>query len=302
MAESLLGGILGEEEEKAEVEAPSVLAGAEAFAAAVAARLSASDPEVARNTSAFLKKQAQILETQNEHLKEEHAARLHFLQGQAREVDIRRFGLRLRVGFQLFIALLATAIAVALILMVHDAVTSRSVIVDPFETPAALEGTGTTGKVVAAGVLDELNRLQAATRSSSAKRDLSSAWSHEVTLSVPETGVSLGEISRALKSRFGHDLHIEGALMRPSGGLRLTVRGNGVPAMAFTAGSEELTNSPGQGCGVCVFAAAAILWATYSTRWANDEAIAFSRAYPEASRPTVHLLSTGVHKVTSSPE
>ena len=156
MAESLLGGILGEEDEKAEVEAPSALAGAEAFAAAVAARLSASDPEVARNTSAFLKKQAQILETQNEHLKEEHAARLHFLQGQAREVDIRRFGLRLRVGFQLFIALLATAIGVALILMVHDAVTSRSVIVDPFETPAALEGTGTTGKVVAAGVLDEL--------------------------------------------------------------------------------------------------------------------------------------------------
>jgi hypothetical protein len=34
-------------------------------------------------------------------------------------------------------------------------------------------------------VLDELNRLQAATRSSSAKRDLSSAWSNEITLSVP---------------------------------------------------------------------------------------------------------------------
>ena len=57
MAEGLLGGILGGEEENPEVKAPEALANAEAFAAAVAARLSASDPEVARDTSAFLKKQ-----------------------------------------------------------------------------------------------------------------------------------------------------------------------------------------------------------------------------------------------------
>jgi hypothetical protein len=39
MAEGLLGGILGDEEAKPEVEAPEALAGAEAFASAVAARL-----------------------------------------------------------------------------------------------------------------------------------------------------------------------------------------------------------------------------------------------------------------------
>ena len=65
MAEGLIGGIFGGEDEKPEVEAPEALANAEAFAAAVAARLSASDPEVARDTSAFLKKQTQLLETQN---------------------------------------------------------------------------------------------------------------------------------------------------------------------------------------------------------------------------------------------
>jgi hypothetical protein len=53
MAEGLIGGILGGEDEKAEVEAPEALANAEAFAAAVAARLSAGDPEVARDTSRF---------------------------------------------------------------------------------------------------------------------------------------------------------------------------------------------------------------------------------------------------------
>ena len=35
MAEGMLGGILGDEEEKQEVEAPKALAGTEAFAAAV---------------------------------------------------------------------------------------------------------------------------------------------------------------------------------------------------------------------------------------------------------------------------
>jgi hypothetical protein len=103
MAEGMLGGILGEDDEKPEVEAAETLASADAFAAAVAAKLAGNDPGVARKTEIFLDKQAQILETQNQHLKEEHAARLRFLQGQAREVDLRRFGLRLRVGFQLFL-------------------------------------------------------------------------------------------------------------------------------------------------------------------------------------------------------
>jgi hypothetical protein len=89
MAEGLLEGTLGGEEQKPEVEASTIPSGVEAFAAAIAAKLAGSDPEVARDTSIFLKKQAQLLEIQSEHLRDEHEARLHFLRGQAREVDIR---------------------------------------------------------------------------------------------------------------------------------------------------------------------------------------------------------------------
>jgi len=84
MAEGMLGGILGGGEEKPELEAPEALAGAEAFAAAVAAKLAGSDPDVARDTSEFLKKQAQLLETQNNHLNEEHALRVAHLRNQLR--------------------------------------------------------------------------------------------------------------------------------------------------------------------------------------------------------------------------
>jgi len=67
MAEGMLGGILGDEDEKGEVEAPDTLAGAEAFASAVAAKLAGNDPEVARKTVEFLGNQSQLLETQNKH-------------------------------------------------------------------------------------------------------------------------------------------------------------------------------------------------------------------------------------------
>ena len=280
MAEGLLGGVLGEEGERPEVEAPEALAGAEAFAAAIAVKLAGNDPGVARKTEIFLDKQAQLLEIQAEHLKEEHSARLHYLRGQAREIDIRRFGLHLRVGLQVFIALVATLIGVGIALMVHDAVTSRSVIIDPFDSPPAVAASGITGKIVAAGVLDELNRLQAATRSSAAKRELASAWTSDVKLSVPETGVSIGEISRLLKSRFGHDLHIEGALVETiNGGLNLTVRGSGVPATSITAGPGELDKLSINAAEYVYSQSQPALWANYLTGVGRfEEAIAFCRA------------------------
>ena len=185
MAEGMLGGILGDEDEKREVEAPDALAGAEAFASAVAAKLAGNDPEVARKTVEFLGKQSQLLETQNKHLEEDHAARLHYLRGQAREVDIRRFGLRLRVGFQLFIALLATGIGIGLVVMLHDAVTSRSVVIEPIDVAPNIASQVPSGKIVAAGLLDVLTKIQAATRTSAERRKLSNAWTNEISIEVP---------------------------------------------------------------------------------------------------------------------
>jgi hypothetical protein len=241
MAEGMLGGILGGEAGKAEVEAPQSLAGADGFAAAVAERLSTVDPQVARNTSAFLQQQAQLLETQRRHLEEEHAARLQYLKGQAREVGIRRFELRLRVSFQVFIALLATVIGIGIAIMIRDALQSRSVVIDPFDAPPSLAADGINGKVLAAGLLDVLTRIQAATRSNAEHRNLSNAWTGDIAIEVPETGISIGQIERVLKARFGHDQHIDGDLVKTrSGGLALTVRGTGVLPKTFTDGAGDV--------------------------------------------------------------
>ena len=280
MGESLLGGFLGEEHETPEAEPAEAPAGAEAFAAAIAAIASRQDPEVARETSAFLRDQSRLLQVQKTHLEDEHTLRLAHLRNQLREERIRRVGLRLRVAFQLFMALIATAIVAAVILMLRDALTSRSVVVESFDVPPSLVARGVTGKIVAGGLLDELRRFQSATRGDAAKRDLANAWTGEIKLAVPEAGVSLGEFSRMLKARFGHDLHIDGDLVETdAGGLALTVRGDGVAAKTFSGSSRELDQLTVDAAGYVYSQSEPVLWAYYLTnRGRNEEAITFSRS------------------------
>jgi tetratricopeptide (TPR) repeat protein len=287
MAEGMLGGILGGEDEKPEIEAPESLAGADAFAAAVAARLSGNDPGVARKTEIFLDKQAQILETQNEHLKQEHALRLAHLRHQLGEENIRRLGLRLRVGFQLFLVLAATVIGIGVVVMIHDAVTSRRVVIEPFDAPPALAARGLTGKVIAGGLLDQLSHLQDATRSSFAARNLTSAWSNDIRLSVPETGISISEISRLLRERFGHDVRIDGDVTEtPTGGLALTVRGNGVPPKTFDGSATELPKLTVEGAEYVYSKSQPARWASYlATAERYEEAIAFCRTALASADP-----------------
>jgi tetratricopeptide (TPR) repeat protein len=303
MAEGMLSGIIGDEDEKPDIEPPDALGGAEAFASAVAAKLAGNDPEVARRTADFLIDQSQLLRVQKKHVEEEHAARLHFLQGQAREVDIRRFGLRLRVSFQLFIALVATAIGIGAFIVIHDAINSRSVVVESFDAPPTLIAHGATGKVLAGGLLDELRRLQSATRADAAKRDLANAWTGEIKLAVPEAGISLGEFSRMLKVRFGHDLHIEGEVIQTEeGDLALTVRGDGVAAKTFTATAGDLGNLTRQAAEYVYSQSEPVLWAYYLTnRGRDEEALAFSKAaYAGANKmDRPYLLNTWANALSN---
>jgi len=241
MPEGVIGGMLGEEDEAPESEGSESLAGAEAFAAAVAAKLSGADPEVARRTSEFLSSQSRLLEIQAEHLVDEHALRLARLRAQLSDEGVRGFGLRLRVGLQIFLILVFTVIGIGAAVMIRDAVHSRSIVIDPFEISPTLAQATLNGRIVAAGLHDQLARLQAATRTSVQKRDIASAWINDIAIDVPETGISLGEVDRLLRTHFGHDQHISGNLVQTSsGGLSLTVRGAGVLPKTFTGKPDDM--------------------------------------------------------------
>jgi len=234
VAEGLISGVLGEDE-KPEIEAIETAVAVEAFASAIVAKLSGSDPEVAKRTVEYLADQSQLLKLQKKHLEEEHWARLHHLQGQAKEVDLRRFGLRLRVAFQVFIALFVSLLGIGGLVVLHDAISSQAVVIEPFEVPPSLANKGLTPKVIAAALLDELVKMQSSTRSAAEHRELSNAWSGKISVEIPETGLSLGEIAHFLQQRFGHDQRIEGDLVEiDPNQLMLTVRGTRILPARFS--------------------------------------------------------------------
>ncbi len=237
--DDMLGGG-GDDSESAAAEIASV-AGAEAVAATIAMNQAGYDSGVARAAESFLKTQEDVLRRQGRHidvqtrqLEEENELRTRLLQGQ-------HISQRLRIALQIFGVFVLTGIGIVLLTMIYDAASSRSVVVEPFDAPPALAARGLSGKVVAGSVLDALTRLQAATHSTADRRNLANAWTNDIKVEVPETGVSISDLARMLKSYFGHDIHIEGDLVQnDAGGLALTIRGDGVLPKTFEGGAGEL--------------------------------------------------------------
>src|ERR1700676_4715673 len=230
MAGGLLGGILGGEED--EKTAPA-RAGTEAFAAAVATNIANHSPEVAAKTAAFFEEQTELVKAQRKSVETEHE---YF------EVEWgpRLLALRLRTGFQIFLVLFATVIGVGVAIVIYEAVQSRSVVIESFSAPPALAVDGLSGQVLASGLLDVLTRIQAASRANNEERHLVNAWTNEIAIDVPETGISIGQLERMIKTRFGHDRHIQGDLVKTPMGLALTVRGTGILPKTFTGEAGAL--------------------------------------------------------------
>ncbi|MDB5483389.1 MAG: hypothetical protein JWO83_4442 [Caulobacteraceae bacterium] len=297
MAEGLFGGLFQQEEDRLETEATEQAEmGAEAFAAALAADHAKYDPEVARAAADFLRHQSHLLQVQAGYLQAEQPLRLSNLHNQSRESELRHVAQRIRLATQLLLTLFVTAIGIGLLVMIYDAFTARSVIVDPFDTPPALASGGLNGKVVAGGLLDELTRLQAVTQSTSEKRHLSNAWTGDIKVEVPETGVSIGDVDRILKARFGHELHINGDLVQTAaGGFALTVRGEGILPKTFAGATGDLGKLTTQAAEYIYGQSEPSLYAVYlASVGRNIDVIAFIKnAYATAGndeRP--YLLNT----------
>src|SRR5690348_6678976 len=140
MADGALESVFGDERELPEeaIEGESSgLGSAAAFAAAIANAASKQEPRVAAETADFLKKQGRLTEIQAAHLEHEHALRLQHLRNQLREESVRRFGLRIRLAFQLFFVLAATALGIGAIILLHDAFSSQGVVIEAFDAPAS---------------------------------------------------------------------------------------------------------------------------------------------------------------------
>jgi tetratricopeptide (TPR) repeat protein len=221
----------------------------------------------------YLRDARRLLRLQMEHLHEQRDLTLSHLR-------MRRFSDRQKIAHQLVLSLVATMAAIFLLVCLRGVFQSQSVIVEPFDAPPALATRGLTGKVIAGALLDELTKLQARTHGSAERRSLSNAWTGDIKIQVPQTGVSIGEIDRLLRARFAHDVHIDGSLTQSeTGALALTVRGTGVLPRSFAGGPGDLDKLMVQAAEYVYGQSQPGLFASYlidSER--NKEAVAFAQA------------------------
>ena len=278
MSEGLLGAVLGGEDED---KAGSTKVGSEAIAAAVAANLAIDSPEVAAEAAAVFREQVEVLKVQKKILEAEHE---YF----ETEWGPRLLGIRLRTGFQVFFALFATVIGIGVAIVIYSAIHSRSVVIDPFDIAPNIAAQVPSGKIVAAGLLDVLTRIQAANHSSAEHRSLSNAWTNDIAIEVPETGISIGQFEQTLKTRFGHDQHIDGDLVQTGkGGLALTVRGTGIMPKTFTDEARDLDKLLAEAGEYVYGQSQPGLWTAYlANNDRNDEAIRFAQTAYAAVDPS----------------
>jgi tetratricopeptide (TPR) repeat protein len=238
-----------------------------------------------------------------------------FLAAEGRKLELEMHHLRLShfdrlltVALKLVTAAFGLLVATGLAFMVVAAARADSVVVDAFQTPAALGADGLNGTVLASKLLDRLQMLQAQTQTASAHRGIKDAWSNDIKVEVPETGVSIGELEHYLHAWLGHEIHVGGDLETEGDTVRLTVRGAGFEARTFEGPRKQLAQLVSQAAEYIYGEAEPYLAAAYLEAHGRDaEAVALMQAkYPAASpRDRPFLLNAwgiGLGDLGRSPE
>jgi tetratricopeptide (TPR) repeat protein len=169
------------------------------------------------------------------------AAAYTLLDRQARLIGWQIAGERMSVALKVLGGLVGLVAALLLGSMIYNAARSKAVVVQALESPPALVERGLSGRVVAGKLQDGLTLIQTTIRSGGEGRSIANAWTGDIALEVPETGISIGEIDRLLRERLGHNTYISGEITQtPGGQIALTVRGGAILARTFIGSPDAL--------------------------------------------------------------
>jgi tetratricopeptide (TPR) repeat protein len=175
------------------------------------------DPALSAAASQYLNRQRVLVDLQIKHFDEEHTLAIAATRRKAL-ID------RTRIGLQLLVATVITGVIVGFGLMIWDAAHDRGIVIDTFSVPEDMAQHGITGEVLARQILDRLSEIN---RSSSPVRTANSYANNignGIKLEIPETGMSIGELSRVLHEKLGHTTHIGGEVTRSGDTVTVHVR------------------------------------------------------------------------------
>ena len=237
------GGVSGslgaDSESPAESSTPETPTPLDPTAAALAAEVAKTNPELAQEASAYFRKQSHLVEIQTEHLHEQRAVNLQLLK-------LKRFDERLRVGLRLFVILVATVVGLGALIMIRDAIADHGLVVESFSVPPDMLRDGLSGEVVATRFLDRLQAMQAATASDRPADSYQYNWGSDIKVEIPETGLDLRAVSKLFRDRFGHPDRISGEVIRTPSGIAVTARFDNVPPATFVGPESDFDELAGK--------------------------------------------------------
>jgi tetratricopeptide (TPR) repeat protein len=192
-------------------------------AAASALALGAASREKA---DAFLDAQTAIARLQREHLHEQRGLQIS-------HVKWRRFNDWMRSGWQAMLAAIGAVAVVAVATALWNASRANGLVVDAFTVPQNFEHRGIGGEVMAGDMTDRIAAIRAVAviNSYSITNDVSRNRADEIKVEIPDTGISIGEVWRYLRSWLGHERHLSGSLRELEDGrvaLSVSLDGAGV--------------------------------------------------------------------------
>lgn len=148
---------------------------------------------------------------------------------------------RMSVGLKVLTAVAGIALFAAAAGLVWNASRYQGLVVQAFAVPPDLAARGLTGEAVAGELLDRLVSMQEQTDSVRAPGSYAIDWGDSTEVEIPQTGVSIGELQRWLRSWLGKETRISGVVYRTRDGrLAVTARTGGSAGETFTGSEDEL--------------------------------------------------------------
>lgn len=241
-------------------------------------RASRSGKSLDEATRTFLREQTELIRLQKEHLHEQRAL-------QTSRLRWGRFSDRLRALLQVMTVVVGLGVIALIAAMAWSAHEDHSLVVEAFSAPPSFAQRGMTGDVVAADVMqriDAISRKVNSLGSFSAASSVSADPRDDVKLEIPQTGVSVAELWRALRDWVGSERKVSGALRETAdGNIELTARLTGHDTIAVTGAPADLERMEQQ-------AAEQIYAASDAGNWVNY--LDWSGRTAEAQAALPHLL------------
>ncbi len=165
------------------------------------------------------------------------AKQLHHLDEQFRHLRVRALSERLKVTVQVLTILVGLLVLGSVGLMAWEATRADGLVIKAFSVPPAMAARGVTGEALAAETMDRLNGISDAAVSAETQRSVSGDWGHDISIQIPETGVSLSQVDEWLRGRLGHQRRVTAEVMQGEDGRLTLVARSGAYALPAQTGA-----------------------------------------------------------------